>query len=183
MRTISSKKTLNVAFATLVAAVSIAACGTQDSDVSAAATTSDKPAVKVKPGTYGSDPVLDALWDDCEAGDNNACEDLYYDSPVDSEYEAFGRDNMDPAEVPLPPAEADDTLVLNGTEMTMDEAIGEMVLILEYAEVTDQMCYEDATFGREQAFNNFWTGWQTTNDDLTRSQTKTLYEGAITEIC
>lgn len=40
--------------------------------------------------TYGDDPALDALWDACEAGDDEACDDLYMRSPFGSEYEEFG---------------------------------------------------------------------------------------------
>lgn len=40
--------------------------------------------------TYGDDPTLDELWDACEAGDGSACDDLFFSSPVDSEYEEFG---------------------------------------------------------------------------------------------
>jgi hypothetical protein len=40
--------------------------------------------------TYGSDPVLDQLWDDCSLGDMQACDTLYYDSPLDSDYQEFG---------------------------------------------------------------------------------------------
>lgn len=40
--------------------------------------------------TYGSDPVLDALWDSCAAGDMAACDNLFMESPIDSEYETFG---------------------------------------------------------------------------------------------
>lgn len=43
-----------------------------------------------EPFTYGDDPELDALWDQCEAGDGVACDELYMTSPFDSEYEAFG---------------------------------------------------------------------------------------------
>ncbi len=46
----------------------------------------DPPAV----GAYGSDPVLDGLYDDCAAGDMDACDTLFADSPFDSEYETFG---------------------------------------------------------------------------------------------
>ncbi len=38
---------------------------------------------------YGDDPELDALYDDCEDGDMAACDTLFFDSPIDSEYEAF----------------------------------------------------------------------------------------------
>jgi hypothetical protein len=40
-------------------------------------------------GTYGSDPELDALYDQCEDGDYQACDDLYSESPSGSEYEEF----------------------------------------------------------------------------------------------
>jgi hypothetical protein len=41
-------------------------------------------------GGYGEDAVLDALWDACAAEDWEACDDLYRDSPLGSEYEEFG---------------------------------------------------------------------------------------------
>jgi len=41
-------------------------------------------------GERGSDPLLDILWDDCSAGDMGACDELYRQSPIDSEYEDFG---------------------------------------------------------------------------------------------
>lgn len=44
-------------------------------------------------GTYGSDPELDALQDDCLAGDAQACDDLYSESPEGSEYEATAVEN------------------------------------------------------------------------------------------
>lgn len=44
---------------------------------------------EARAGEYGSDPHLDGLYDDCEAGDEAACEDLYLESPVDSGYEVF----------------------------------------------------------------------------------------------
>ncbi len=40
--------------------------------------------------TYGSDPLLDELWDACAVGDNGACNDLYFQSPINSGYEEFG---------------------------------------------------------------------------------------------
>lgn len=49
-------------------------------------------------GEYGSDSYLDDLYDDCSSGDSYACEDLYYESPVNSEYEAFGQDQPWPGE-------------------------------------------------------------------------------------
>jgi hypothetical protein len=38
---------------------------------------------------YGDDPQLDALYDDCAAGDGTACDDLYVQSTPGSEYEQF----------------------------------------------------------------------------------------------
>ena len=38
---------------------------------------------------YGDDPFLDDLHDACTAGDMQACDDLYWQSPIGSEYEAF----------------------------------------------------------------------------------------------
>lgn len=40
--------------------------------------------------TYGDNAELDALWDSCAAGDMAACDDLYFESPLGSEYEEFG---------------------------------------------------------------------------------------------
>ncbi len=39
---------------------------------------------------YGDDPTLDQLWDDCAAEDWEACDELYFASPLYSEYERFG---------------------------------------------------------------------------------------------
>jgi hypothetical protein len=40
--------------------------------------------------TFGDDNELDRLWRACERGDWLSCDDLYFESPVDSEYEWFG---------------------------------------------------------------------------------------------
>ena len=40
--------------------------------------------------TRGDDAALDALWDSCAAGDGQACDDLYFESPLGSDYERFG---------------------------------------------------------------------------------------------
>jgi hypothetical protein len=39
---------------------------------------------------YGSDAELDALYDACTAGNGEACDELFWTSPVDSAYEAYG---------------------------------------------------------------------------------------------
>ncbi|MGJ9424011.1 hypothetical protein [Aeromicrobium sp. CF3.5] len=43
-------------------------------------------------GTYGSDPELDALQDECIAGDEQACTDLFLESPSGSEYESTAQE-------------------------------------------------------------------------------------------
>ncbi|MFQ5557678.1 MAG: hypothetical protein ACE5GB_09270 [Acidimicrobiales bacterium] len=43
-----------------------------------------------EPAAYGDDPDLDALYDECAAGDSAACDELYLTSPIESEYERFG---------------------------------------------------------------------------------------------
>lgn len=42
-----------------------------------------------QPMTRGSDPALDALWDQCAAGSGLACDQLFEQAPVRSEYEDF----------------------------------------------------------------------------------------------
>ena len=50
----------------------------------------DGPAA-LEPGTrYGDNPVLDELYDACEAGDGAACDQLYEQSEIGSDYETFG---------------------------------------------------------------------------------------------
>ncbi len=44
--------------------------------------------------SYGDDPYLDGLYDECEAGDFGACRTLYMETPVGSEYEAAGREGQ-----------------------------------------------------------------------------------------
>ena len=41
-------------------------------------------------GNHGDNATLDALWDACAAEDWASCDQLYFDSPVGSEYESFG---------------------------------------------------------------------------------------------
>ena len=44
----------------------------------------------VAPGPLGPDPVLDAYADNCFAGEMQACDDLFYESPPMSAYEEYG---------------------------------------------------------------------------------------------
>lgn len=48
------------------------------------------PSPPITPQTYGDDATLDALWDGCGAGDMAACDTLYFDAPVDTDYEDYG---------------------------------------------------------------------------------------------
>ncbi|MEV8337548.1 DUF4190 domain-containing protein [Leucobacter sp. NPDC077196] len=51
------------------------------------------PSISSDPYSYGDDVHLDRLWDECEAGDDDACWDLFIESPWGSEYEQFGRND------------------------------------------------------------------------------------------
>lgn len=55
-------------------------------------TGSDDPAAPdAGPVAYGDDEVLDLLWDACERGNNQACDELTRTAPADSGYARFGR--------------------------------------------------------------------------------------------
>lgn len=43
-----------------------------------------------RPAEYGDWQPLDRLWDACEAGDGAACDELFVESPMRSDYERFG---------------------------------------------------------------------------------------------
>lgn len=40
---------------------------------------------------YGDDPILDLLWDACDADNNQACDELYTTAPLQSAYLEFAR--------------------------------------------------------------------------------------------
>lgn len=42
------------------------------------------------PNARGDDPTLDRLWDGCADGDGGACDQLFEDAPLGSDYERFG---------------------------------------------------------------------------------------------
>jgi hypothetical protein len=68
---------------------------TADSDDSGATDDTNDPSpsssVPIAEGvTYGDNPEMDLLWDMCELGDGEACDELYFISPDDSGYEEFG---------------------------------------------------------------------------------------------
>lgn len=50
----------------------------------------DVPEPGSSPDGLGDDPVLDALAQDCFDGDLEACDDLFIESPIDSDYETYG---------------------------------------------------------------------------------------------
>ncbi len=50
----------------------------------------DDEASNIEAVTYGSNAEWDALWDSCEAGSLSACDDLYNQAPVGSDYRNFG---------------------------------------------------------------------------------------------
>lgn len=74
----------------LVATIALAGCGSSEgSSGSGSQNEQGSQDQTAQPGEYGSDSYLDDLYDSCESGEDAACEDLYLNSPVGSEYEAF----------------------------------------------------------------------------------------------
>lgn len=69
-----------------------------------------------EPMEYGDDPYLDGLWDDCAYGDYGSCESLYWESPIGSDYEDYGRRRMDELE-PVAPELTDEEIQLLSLEM------------------------------------------------------------------
>lgn len=58
-----------------------------------------------EPMSYGDDAELDRLYDLCEADDIDACDELWWDSPIGSEYEAFADKRQQELEPPLSDAD------------------------------------------------------------------------------
>lgn len=79
--------------------------GDSAADTSPASQPEEEPEPEPEPepapeeGTYGSDPALDHLYTRCEYGNMGACEDLFWESPLGSEYEAFALEQMEDGEV------------------------------------------------------------------------------------
>ena len=46
---------------------------------------------RVDQGTFGDDPILDLLVEQCRRGNDLACDELFATSPIGSAYETFGR--------------------------------------------------------------------------------------------
>jgi hypothetical protein len=61
-----------------------------DEDGSADGSSDDRTTDDGVAWTYGDDPELDALWEGCEAGDWQACDDLFDESEDGSDYQEYG---------------------------------------------------------------------------------------------
>jgi hypothetical protein len=69
------------------------------------------------PMVYGDDPYFDRLWDECEAGDSDACDELYWESPIGSDYEQYALDRIDELENQLSDRDVVDAL---GADFILD---------------------------------------------------------------
>lgn len=66
-------------------------CVAPDRLLTDGATSTSAPTVPAgEPDRYGDDAELDALWDACAGGDGPACDTLFEEAPLGSEYERFG---------------------------------------------------------------------------------------------
>ncbi len=115
--------------ALMAAALVIGGCAASDNANSSGnsnETTVIERTVEVQPepreGDYGSDAYLDGLYDECEAGDAVACEDLYMESPVGSEYEAYGLEQPWETSDNEPELSPSDQAGLDETQCTMEVA-------------------------------------------------------------
>ncbi len=68
----------------------IESCTTADALVNPPEQDPERLAFDDQPYAFGDDPELDVLWTQCELGDGQACDDLWEQAPVGSEYESFG---------------------------------------------------------------------------------------------
>ena len=57
------------------------------------------------PMDLGDDEYLDQLWAMCAADNYDACDDLFWESPLGSEYEAFAMERLDELDEQRPPAD------------------------------------------------------------------------------
>ena len=72
-----------------------------------------EPPAKARPSEpfqYGDDPTFDALWEDCQDADYEACEELYWDSPLDSQYESDALSMMNIMDEGMTPEELNDLI-------------------------------------------------------------------------
>ena len=80
------------------------------------------------PMDLGDDPYLDGLWAACAMDDYDACDDLFWESPLGSEYEAFADERL---------RELDAAELDGMTDREFVESIGPDVLLsLTWAELS-----------------------------------------------
>jgi hypothetical protein len=145
-----------------VAIVTIAALGLTGCSTELVETTTSAPrpiessvTEAPEPGEYGSDADLDQLYERCDAGDAGACDTLYWDSPIDSGYEAFavangggGMDGID---------EYDTVDLLTAYDVALETLVPEMIegmftpLMCE-AFALDEDVFWDGFFDPSQGF-------------------------------
>jgi hypothetical protein len=106
-----------------------------DSEHAAAESPTSSDAVE---GTYGSDARLDMLYDRCGKGDLVACDDLFWEGPLGSEYEAFAVEHG---------AGLADGDVLEYVWSTMD------------AREQEELCWETEKLGLDAAYEAFAEGF------------------------
>jgi hypothetical protein len=75
------------------------------------------------PDTYGDDPRLDRLWDRCSDDDLDACDTLYWDSPLGSDYERYAMERQDELDVGMTDQDIADAF---GAEFFLDIVWGDM---------------------------------------------------------
>lgn len=102
-----------------------------------------EPEPEKEPGAYGDDETLDKLWDACEEGSLEACEELFWDSPIDSEYEQYALRRVNELEGVAP---------ATGTDI-IDELGAGFILDIVWAGMSnaekDDLCLGLEVFGPE----------------------------------
>lgn len=97
------------------------------------------------PMEYGDDRTLDRLWDRCSDGDYDSCDQLFWDSPADSDYESFALAEM----------ERIDSAVSPGGGLGSDEVMTDLALDIVWAGMSraerNQLCDGVDLFGVEAA--------------------------------
>lgn len=93
------------------------------------------PAPPSEPYTYGDDDYLDFLWTRCDSGDMGACDTLYWDAPLGSQYEAFAVERLyGPQASTTGEFDADDVTALALTMVWADMTLSEQRDLCDNAE-------------------------------------------------
>jgi hypothetical protein len=117
----------------------VSGCGSDGSRSDA--TTAEPPPIAVTtitgvgPWEYGDDSVLDSLWRSCDAGDSEACDELYLSSAAGSEYEQFGDTcgyRSDGGGCPPDPSPSDSAST-TGTPAVLDGSSGDIDALCQEA--------------------------------------------------